>query len=53
MRGVRDLGCELRTIRIAIQSVAFNLEQLEAFQRLFEACFLFSKPMKLRSLLKI
>ena len=53
MRGVRDLGCELRTIRIAIQSVKFNREQLEAFQRFFEACFLFSKPMKLRSLLKI
>ena len=53
MRGVRDLGCELRTIRIAILSVAFNREQLEAFQRLFEACFLFSKPMKLRSLPKI
>ena len=27
--GVRDLGCELRTIRIAIQSVAFNREQLK------------------------
>ena len=53
MRGVRDLGCELRTIRIAILSVAFNREQLEAFQRLFEACLLFSKPMKLRSLSKI
>ena len=44
---------ELRTIKIAILSVAFNREQLEAFQRLFEACFLFLKPMKLRSLLKI
>ena len=44
---------ELRTIKIAILSVAFNREQLEAFQRLFEAFFLFSKPMKLRSLLKM
>ena len=46
MGGVRDLGCELRTIRIAILSVAFNREEREAFQRLFEACFLFSKPIK-------
>ena len=44
---------ELRTIKIAILSVVFKREQLEAFQRLFEAYFLFSKPMKLRSLLKI
>ena len=44
---------EFRTIKIAILSVAFNREQLKAFQRLFEACFLFLKPMKLRSLLKI
>ena len=28
---------ELRTIKIPILSVAFNHEQLEAFQRLFEA----------------
>ena len=44
---------ELRTIKIAILLVAFNREQLEAFQRLFEACLLFLKPMNLRSLLKI
>ena len=44
---------ELRTIKVAILSVAFKHEQLQAFQRLFEAYFLFSKPMKLRSLLKI
>ena len=44
---------ELRTIKIAITSVAFNCEQLEAFQRLFEAYSLFSKPMKSKSLLKI
>ena len=44
---------ELRTIKIAITSVAFNREQLEAFQRLFEAYSLFSKPMKSKSLLKI
>ena len=44
---------ELRTIKIAILSVAFNREQLEAFLRLFEACFLFSKPMESRSLLQI
>ena len=44
---------ELRTIKIAITSVAFNREQLEAFQRLFEAYSLFSKPMKPKSLLKI
>jgi len=44
---------DLRTIKIAILSVAFNSEQLEAFQRLFEASFLFSKPMKFRSLLHI
>ena len=43
---------ELRTIKIAILSVALR-QQLEVFQRLFEAFFLFSKPMKLRSLLKI
>ena len=44
---------ELRTIKIAITLVAFNREQLEAFQRLFEAYSLFSKPMKSKSLLKI
>ena len=44
---------ELRTIKIAITSVAFNREQPEAFQRLFEAYSLFSKPMKSKSLLKI
>ena len=44
---------ELRRIKIALLSVASNREQLEAFQRLFEAFLLFSKPMKLRSLLKI
>ena len=44
---------KLRTIKIAILLDAFYREQLEAFQRLFEASFLFSKPMKLRSLLKI
>ena len=44
---------ELRTIKIAITSVAFNREQLEAFQRLFEVYSLFSKPMKSKSLLKI
>lgn len=44
---------ELKTIKIAILSVAFNREKLEAFQRLSEAYFLFSKPTKLRSLLKI
>ena len=43
----------LRTIKIAITSVAYNREQLEAFQRLFEAYSLFSKPMKLKNLLKI
>ena len=43
----------LRTIKIAITSVAYNHEQLEAFQRLFEAYSLFSKPMNLKSLLKI
>ena len=43
----------LRTIKIAITSVAFNCEQLEAFQRLFEAYSLFSKPMKSKRLLKI
>ena len=40
-------------MKIAILSVAFNREQLEAFQRLFEAFFMFSKPIKLRSLLKM
>ena len=44
---------KLRTIEIAIPSVTFNREQLEAFQRLFQAHSLFSKPMKLKSLLKI
>ena len=44
---------ELRMIKIAITLVAFNREQLEAFQRLFEAYSLFSKPMKSKSLLKI
>ena len=44
---------ESRTIKIAIPSVAFNREQLEAFQRLFEAYSLFSKAMKSKSLLKI
>ena len=44
---------DLRTIKIAMLSVAFNREQLQTFQILFEACFLFSKPMKLSSLLKI
>ena len=44
---------ELRTIKIAITLVAFNREQLEAFQRLFEAYSLFSKPIKLKSLLKV
>ena len=44
---------ELRTIKIAITLVAFNREQLEAFQRLFEGYSLFSKPMKSKSLLKI
>ena len=43
---------ELRTIKLAIMSVAFNREQLEAFQRLFDAYSLFSKPMKSKSLLK-
>ena len=52
------MGCvtwddELRTMKIAIPSVAFNREQLDAFQRLFKAYSLFSKPMKLKSLLKI
>ena len=40
-------------MKIAIPSVAFNREQLDAFQRLFEAYSLFSKPMKSKSLLKI
>ena len=40
-------------IKIAITSVPFNHEQLEAFQRLFEAYSLFSKPMKSKSFLKI
>ena len=40
-------------MKIAIPSVAFNHEQLDAFQRLFEAYSLFSKPMKSKSLLKI
>ena len=44
---------ELRTIKLAIMSVAFNCEQLEAFQRLFYAYSLFSKPMNSKSLLKI
>ena len=44
---------ELRTIKIVMMSVAFNREQLEALQRLFEAYSLFSKPMKSKSLLKI
>ena len=44
---------ELRTIKIAITSVAFNSEHLEAFETLFEAYSLFSKPMKSKSLLKI
>ena len=44
---------ELRTIKIVIPSVAFNREQLDAFQRLFEAYSLLSKPMKSKSLLKI
>ena len=44
---------ELRTIKIAILSVAFNCELLEAFQRLFEAYSLFSKAMKSKGLLKI
>ena len=44
---------ELRMIKIAIRSVPFNHEQLEAFQRLFEAYSLFSKPMKSKSFLKI
>ena len=40
-------------MKIAIPSVAFNCEQLDAFQRLFEAYSLFSKPMKSKSLLTI
>ena len=44
---------QLRTIKIAITLVAFNREQLEAFQRLFEAYSLFLKPIKSKSLLKI
>ena len=40
-------------MKIAVPSVACNREQLDAFQRLFEAYSLFSKPMKLKSLLKI
>ena len=40
-------------IKIAIMLVAFNCEQLEAFQRLFEAYSLFLKTMKSKSLLKI
>ena len=40
-------------MKIAIPSVAFNREQLDAFQRLFEAYSLLSKPMKSKSLLKI
>ena len=44
---------ELRTIKIAIMSVAFNREQLGAFERVFEAYSLFLKPMKSKSLLKI
>ena len=40
-------------MKIAIPSVAFNREQLDAFQRLFEAFSLLSKPMKSKSLLKI
>ena len=44
---------ESRTITIAIPSVAFNREQLGAFQRLLEAYSLFSKAMKSKSLLKI
>ena len=44
----------IRTMKIAaIPSVAFNREQLDAFQRLFEAYSLFSKPMKSKSLLRI
>ena len=54
MRGVRNLGWwVIRTIKIAILSVAFNREQLETFLILFEACFLFPKPMKFSNLLKI
>ena len=44
---------ELRTMKIAIPSVSFNREQLDAFQRLFEAYSLFSKPMKSKPLLRI
>ena len=40
-------------MKIAIPSVTFNREQLDAFRRLFEAYSLFSKPMKSKCLLKI
>ena len=40
-------------MKIAIPSVTFNREQLDAFRRLVEAYSLFSKPMKSKCLLKI
>ena len=40
-------------MKIATPSVTFNREQLDAFQKLFQAYSLFSKPMKSKSLLKI